>query len=183
MEGHSTGSPHIVDHHAPHSSNINNGDMVLFYALLQACKSKTHLRSVSQNIISNGFQNHAFLGSHLIRKFASFGSLYEANRAFDMISNPNKFTWAAIILANANLGDGKKAIDLYHKMLECPSVEPDSHIFVAVIKACGISLCLKEGKFIENQINLSERKSNTFIGNALIDMYGKFSLCIDIIDI
>lgn len=119
-----------------------------------------------------GLASNTFLGSHLIRMFASCGSLLEANQAFSKLHKPNLFTWSAIISANAKLGHGVQAINLYLQM-QGSNVVPDGHIFSAVLKACGSAGTLLQGKLVHVHIIENEFERDVVVGNTLIDMYSK----------
>lgn len=93
----------MLQHRAPAvSANI-------FYCILLECMKKEDLKAGREAhclIVQGGLDSDTFLGSHLIRMFASCGSLFEANQVFRRLPHPSVFTWSAIILAHANLGQG-----------------------------------------------------------------------------
>lgn len=50
-------------------------------------------------MVRSELDSDSLLGNHLIRLFSLCGSLLEVNQAFCQISNPDVFTWSAIISA------------------------------------------------------------------------------------
>ena len=74
----------------------------LVYCLLQGCTKKKNLacaRRLHSLMVKRGFHKIGIFGDHLIRLFASCGSLLEANEIFHMVSKPSVYTWSAIISA------------------------------------------------------------------------------------
>lgn len=147
----------------------------ILFCLLQGCIKKEDIaagRKVHALIVRRGMGSNSFLGSHLIRMFASCGSLLEANRVFSRLLESNVFSWCAIISAHANLGQGKQAIELYQRML-MSGIKADGHVFVAALKACASATGLTEGKLIHAHISENGYEPNVYVGNALIYMYAK----------
>lgn len=146
-----------------------------YQCLLQSCIVKKDLaigRKVHSLIRKSGFESNSFLGSHLIRLFDVCGSLFEASEAFADLPKPNVFAWSAIILACTKHGQAEKAIKLYQKMQES-NEQPDAHTFVAGLKACAREAALIQGMLIHVQILEKGFDAILYVGNALIDMYGK----------
>ena len=145
------------------------------FRLLQDCIKRKDIasgRKVHDIIKKNSLESNAFLGSHLIRMFASCGSLVDATEVFQMLSNPSIFSWGAIISAHSTLGHMEETISLYHSM--CSSnIRPDGHVFVAVLKACSDSTSLREGRMIHVDVVRYKLDSNVFVTNILVDMYCK----------
>lgn len=78
---------HILQHGLPVSANI-------FYSAIQGCIAKEDLiagRETFCLIVQGGLDSDTFLGSHLIRMFASCGSLFEANQVFRRLAKPSVF--------------------------------------------------------------------------------------------
>lgn len=155
----------------------------VFSCLLQACTLHKDLhtgRDIYSWILRSGFHN-VFLANQLIRMFASFGSLLEANQVFNNFSKPNVFTWTLIILAHADSGHDEHAISLYHRMQAVPSrnSKPDPHLFVAVLKACTNLGNLAQSRLIHADIKQSGLESCIFVANSLINMYAKCGCLLD----
>lgn len=153
---------------------IHISTKILFF-LLKGCMNKKDLsagREVNLFIRRSGFEANTFLGSHLIRMFTLCGSLVEANVVFSKLAKPNVFAWNAIISAHTKLGQAEHAIELYHNLRQS-SVNPNEHIFVAVLKACGNTAALTQGKLIHSHVIQSCLESDLFVGNTLMNMYAK----------
>ncbi|KAH7426167.1 hypothetical protein KP509_11G087600 [Ceratopteris richardii] len=61
---------------------------------------------------------------------------------------------------------------MLHPMLQT-NVLPDAHLFVALLHACAVDGSLFQGKQLHVQIKEQASRFDTFVGNALIDMYAK----------
>eukprot|EP00250_Pteridium_aquilinum_P017426 c23625_g11_i5 orf=599-1879(+) len=113
-------------------------------------------------------------GDHLIRLYASKGSLREANDAFLKISHPSTYTWNAIISAHAKLGDEHTAIALFHQMQGAKgNIRPNRVTFLTLLKASHSIRAIREGMLIHDCVNRSEYACDGVVGNTLVDMYAK----------
>lgn len=153
----------------------------IFDCLLDWCSNKADLaagRDVYDLVKRSGFESNAFLGRRVIRMFVSCGSLLEANEVFSKLPEPNVFTWSAIILAHVKLGQDPQAIELYHQMQKS-NVEPDTHVYVTILKACSSLAALGQGKLIHVCIIERGFEIDVIVGNALINMYAKCGSLVD----
>eukprot|EP00250_Pteridium_aquilinum_P006258 c16214_g1_i1 orf=564-2759(+) len=145
------------------------------YCLLQDCIKKKDLalgREVYRLIKRNSLESNTFLGSHLIRMFASCGSLSDAIEVFRGLSDPSVFSWGAIISAHSSLRKNDQAVSLYNDMC-CSNLKPDGHVFVAVLKACADATSLLKGRIVHADVVRSCLELNVFVTNILVDMYCK----------
>eukprot|EP00250_Pteridium_aquilinum_P014969 c22308_g2_i6 orf=3-1793(-) len=145
------------------------------FRLLQGCIKQRDLaagREINSLITRRGFNINTFFGSHLIRMFASCGSLSDADMVFRKLSDPSVYTWHAIISAHAKLGQSERAIQLYHKLVGA-NVKPNEYIYVAVLKACASLTDLTEGNLIFSYSIEDGLESDLFIGNTMMDTYAK----------
>lgn len=107
----------VVICHVDHQKLRASRDVL--YHLLQSCIEKKCLvsaRKVHQLIRRSGCMLDTFLGSHLIRMFGECGSLTEASRVFQELPDTTVYTWSALILAHAKLGQGEEALKLFGAM-------------------------------------------------------------------
>lgn len=111
-------------------------------------------------------------GDHLIRFYASKGSLTEANNAFLKISHPSTHTWNAIISAHAKGAHGKRALELYYGMRQ-QGVNPDIGTYLGALKACTSIKDLMQGNVIHTHIIKSGLETEIVVGSTLVDMYAK----------
>lgn len=97
---------------------------------------------------------------------------------FDKMIQRTIYTWVAILTVLVNHGLFRKAIGLFKDML-MQGVEFNFYVFPVVLKACtGLDL-VELGKYIHAFVLKTDIVSNVYVGNALIDMYGKCGLVDD----
>lgn len=147
----------------------------ILHRLLLGCIQSKDLaagKRVHSLVVDSGLDTTAFFGNHLIRLFAVCGRLPEANNVFLNILRPSRYAWNAIIQAHAQLGEGKRALELYHEM-DLAGAKPDRVTVLCILRACSSIGDVERGRLIHNQIICSELEADVFVGNTLIDMYGK----------
>lgn len=143
--------------------------------LLQRCideRDEEAGKEIHSYIVRNGLEADVFLGIHLIRMFASFQRLFEANYVFNKLPKENSISWNAIIVAHAKVGQHEQVLKLYQEMKDL-AVEPDGHLFVAVLKSCAAAMDMPKGKLIHAHILEGGFERDIFVGNTLVDMYSK----------
>lgn len=144
------------------------------YYWLQECGKQNdtdleYAKRLRSLIVFSRLDSVQVLADHLIRHFASCGSLLDADLAFKKVANPSAHTWSAIISAHAKLGKAETALHLYYKMMVLGS-KTDKYVFLAVLKACSTLACLR---LIHDHIIQTGLQSVVMIGNAMIDLYAK----------
>lgn len=145
----------------------------IFFTLLQRCMEEKDLATGKELCLLIGrgrFASDPFLGCWLIRMFALFERLPEANEVFNKILKPNVFAWSAIISAHAKLGQPVDAIHLY-QLMQKAHLEPDGHVFAAVLKSCASVRAIVQGTTTHIHIVEVGLESDAFVGNTLIHMY------------
>lgn len=96
----------------------------------------------------------------------------EANELPSKLSKPIAYSWSAMIFANVRTGQNEHAMKLYYKMHR-DGVKPDSHVFVAVLKACCSIADIDLGQRIHAHAIESGLELDLYVGNTLINMYSK----------
>eukprot|EP00250_Pteridium_aquilinum_P021517 c25151_g3_i1 orf=396-3839(+) len=129
-------------------------------------------RHVHTLMVGTGLDALGTLGDHLIRLFASGGSLLEATLAFCKIENSSVHTWCAVMSAHIMLGESAKVFSLY-QMMQQGNTQPNKFVFSCILKACSSTGDLVQGKLVHEHIMRSGVKVDVVMGSALIDMYVK----------
>eukprot|EP00250_Pteridium_aquilinum_P033257 c5373_g1_i1 orf=98-3787(+) len=129
-------------------------------------------RQLHGHVVTNGMHLDEHVGSHLIHMFSSMGSLLEARQVFNDLPTPNAFSWSAIISAHAKHGHLDQALDLYYQMMKS-TVQPDSHVFVAILEACSESVAISRGRLIHTDIVQCGYSGHLHVCNVLIAMYSR----------
>eukprot|EP01018_Ginkgo_biloba_P030650 Gb_26653 [translate_table: standard] len=147
-------------------------DCNTYASLLQSCTTIKSLNQVHAQIVLSGLDQNVFLETKLVNVYAGCGSPGKARRVFDKISEPNVFSWNAIIRCYAWNGPWEETLSLYHQM-QRTGIQPDEFTFPFVLKACARLSALQQGKEIHDQIIRCRLEASLYVGNALVDMYAK----------
>ncbi|CAN6295818.1 unnamed protein product [Urochloa humidicola] len=91
-------------------------------------------------------------------------------KAFDEMEFKELISWNAMLAIYANNGDHVKAVELFLRM-EKDGVEPDSVTLATVLPPCGELSAVSVGKRIHEIIKRKRMLPNSFLENALTDMY------------
>eukprot|EP00250_Pteridium_aquilinum_P010556 c19471_g4_i2 orf=56-1120(+) len=141
--------------------------------LLQRCIVEENLeagRELHDILVGKGLNSDTLVGYRVVHMFIHFDALSEAKQAFDTMTRPDVSTFSTIILAHAKLGYNEEAIRLYNHM-QTLRMEPDGHVYVAVLKACSSTNALKVGRSIHSSIIECGLKQDCFVDSALMVMY------------
>ncbi|KAJ7565312.1 hypothetical protein O6H91_02G056300 [Diphasiastrum complanatum] len=147
-----------------------------YICLLKACarrKDLTEGNRVHALIVQSGLESDIFLGKSLVDMYAKCGSVLDARKVFDTMTEHNIFSWTAIISAYANNGQCEEAIKLFQQMQQTAGIVPDKVAFVVVLNACARVAALEQGKQLHSDIITSGFESDVVIGNTLVHMYAK----------
>ncbi|TKY69974.1 Pentatricopeptide repeat-containing protein [Spatholobus suberectus] len=150
--------------------------MNFYSSLIAQCaqtKSLTTLRAVHTNVIKSGI-SYLFLGHKLIDGYIKCGSLAEAHKLFDELSNRHIVTWNSMISSHISHGKSKEAVEFYRNML-VEGVLPDAYTFSAISKAFSELGLLRHGQRAHGlAVVLGLEVLDGFVASALVDMYAKF---------
>ncbi|XP_057835616.2 pentatricopeptide repeat-containing protein At3g12770 [Cryptomeria japonica] len=173
-----------------HSGRVNEA-LMLFYQMrcedvvpelstmmnvLPAFSESGDLRQckcMHEYIVRNGFDLDCFVGSSLIDMYARCGSIKTARQLFDKMSQRDVVSWTAMIVGYVHNGYARKALTLFHQMVQ-ENIVPNSTAITSAISACGQLGALEEGKRIHDYIRGKKLQLDVYITTSLIDMYGKY---------
>ncbi|KAM7499202.1 hypothetical protein LguiA_023616 [Lonicera macranthoides] len=119
-----------------------------------------------------GYDWNVYVGSALLDMYARCGRMDEAQFIFDGLHSKNEVSWNALIAGHARKGEGENALSLFCKM-QREDFRPTHFTYSSVFTACASSGALEQGKWIHAHMIKSGLKLIAFIGNTLLDMYGK----------
>jgi pentatricopeptide repeat protein len=151
-------------------------DSSTYAALLQGCIDIGTLsegKLVHGHIILTGFFSNAYLGTKILIMYAKCSSLEDARKVFDEMSDRNVVSWNAMITAYSRRGFPEQALALLSQMRAGVGVWPDEFTFASILPACAASGGLRHGREVHEDVIRSGFQSDTFVGNALVDMYAK----------
>ncbi|XP_059067641.1 pentatricopeptide repeat-containing protein At5g13270, chloroplastic [Cryptomeria japonica] len=152
-------------------------DISTYTQLLYLCVVKKALSEGKQihshiNHTSLSFTPHAFLQNTLINMYDKCGSLADARRVFNQITQPDVFSWNVIIAAHRRHGFPQQALILFHQM-QTTAVQSDQFTFSAILPVCAELASLKHGLQIHGKIARFRLQFNVIVMNTVIDMYVK----------
>ncbi|XP_068635597.1 pentatricopeptide repeat-containing protein At2g13600-like [Aristolochia californica] len=160
-------------HNPPHGP-VTSGD---YAALIDSCNSLSFGRQIHGHVLKKGFGGHEFLGTKLLQMYGRCGSVADAVLLFDKMAIRNVYAWAGIFTVCTTSGDFDRAAVLFREML-LEAIELDFFVFPVILKACSGLNALEFGKQLHALLIKRQFVTNIYVGNALINMYGKCG-CLD----
>lgn len=112
------------------------------------------------------------LSLKFIKLYSNSGDLIRARYLFDKIPNPDIHSCTVLINAYTKQGHPKEALKLYSE-LRARDIRPDKLALLSVVKACATLSDVAKAKEIGNDVMRFGFRGDLFLGNALIDMFGK----------
>ncbi|XP_024532206.1 pentatricopeptide repeat-containing protein At3g24000, mitochondrial [Selaginella moellendorffii] len=151
-------------------------DRFTFSSVVDSCASLGALREgkfIHECSTSCGFEKDVILGTALVNMYAKCGSLADAKKSFDGISNKDVVSWSAMIAASAQHGHAEEALELSH-LMNLQGIAQNEVTASSVLHACSHGGRLYEG--IDYFMGLSqdfgiERDEENTVG--FIDLLGR----------
>ncbi|XP_057825470.2 pentatricopeptide repeat-containing protein At2g22070 isoform X2 [Cryptomeria japonica] len=145
--------------------------------LLQACIDKKALsegKQIHSHINDRGFtfSTHPLLQNKLISMYEKCGSLENARKVLDNMTEPDVSSWNIMITAYRRHGISQGAFALFHRMQQT-LVQPDHFTFSTILPVCANLGSLKTGMQIHGKVVRCGFHSHVTVTNTLIDMYAK----------
>lgn len=146
-----------------------------YAVLLKSCTDAEFLRAgqfIHEHISVNGYDHLTFLCNYLIQMYGKCGALEDARFLFDSMDQPNVFTWTMLMAVYIDCGCLEEAYKLFLQM-RLKGAEPNEFTFSTVLGACTSYGGLAKGRHIHACAILYGFDSDTVVGTALVNMYGK----------
>lgn len=127
-------------------------------------------------ILKTGYDSEMEASNSLITLYAKCGSISDARREFNDMSEKNVISWNAMITGYSQHGCGMEALRLFEEMKEC-GIMPNQVTFVGVLSACSHVGLVKEGlDYFESMSKLHGLvpKSEHYV--CVVDLLGRASL-------
>ncbi|XP_024530845.1 pentatricopeptide repeat-containing protein At3g46790, chloroplastic-like [Selaginella moellendorffii] len=150
-------------------------DAFVFSTVLTACSSAGALnegKAIHDCVVLAGMETQV-VGNAIVNLYGKCGRVHEAKAVFERLPERNLVSWNALIAANAQNGHCKDAMQVFQLMDLDGSVRPNDATFVSVVDACSNLLDLPRGKSTHERIIRTGFDSYLFVGNSLVNMYGK----------
>ncbi|XP_022859362.1 pentatricopeptide repeat-containing protein At3g24000, mitochondrial, partial [Olea europaea var. sylvestris] len=118
------------------------------------------------------YEENVYVGSALVDMYARCGQMEVAQAMFGRLERKNEVSWNAVLAAYARKGEGESAVRLFSEMKR-DGFEPTHFTYSSVFMACASTGALEQGKWVHADMVKSGLKLIAFVGNTLLDMYGK----------
>ncbi|KAL5072449.1 hypothetical protein RYX36_011433 [Vicia faba] len=108
----------------------------------------------------------------IVTGFANICRIDLARKFFEQMPERDYVSWTAMIDGYLRMNCFKEVLLLFREM-QVSNVKPDEFTMVSILTACAHLGALELGEWAKTYIDKNKIKNDTFIGNALIDMYFK----------
>ncbi|KNA19696.1 hypothetical protein SOVF_058820 [Spinacia oleracea] len=157
----------------PHLSLTNVPlDSATYASILDSCTSDILGKSVHAHALKSGFHGHEFVETKLLQMYARCDCLHDAHILFDKMPNRNLYSWLALISVNVSNELFDDAFSLFLELLFA-DLWLDFFVFPVVLKICSGLQDIELGKQVHGFVIKAMFVMNVYVGNGLIDMYGK----------
>lgn len=132
----------------------------------------SHGRVAHSSVFKVGLDSDDHTCHSLITMYARCGELSCARKVFDEITERDLVSWNSMISGYSKMKYAGDAVGLFREMRGF-GFEPDEMTLVSVLGACGDLGDLSLGRRVEGFVVETKMELNSYVGSALIDMYGK----------
>ncbi|KAJ4950038.1 hypothetical protein NE237_026870 [Protea cynaroides] len=156
----------------------NTGEKPSQFAFSNVIQSSASLGSLEIGMqlhslsIKTGFNDELFVGSNLANMYSKCGALAYACQIFSEMPYKDQVSWTAMIDGYSKNGNFVEALLAFKKMIH-EGVSIDQFVFCSTLGACGALKDSTFGKSLHSWIVKSGFEWETYVGNALTDMYSK----------
>ena len=122
-------------------------DAQCFYALFNSCGSPKLLeeaKKVHDFFLQSTFRSDLQLNNKVLEMYGNCGSMTDARRVFDHMTNRDMDSWHLMINGYANNAMGDDGLQLYEQMRKL-GLEPNEQTFLAVLSTCASAEAVEEG--------------------------------------
>lgn len=147
----------------------------VYTLLLRLCSRRKALgpaKQVRAYIVKHGLEQNKRLSEEVVSSLVNCGGLEEAAQVFSRMPHRSVFSWTSIISGYSKAGKVGEALRLY-QLMQGEGFRPSKYTIVSLLKACGITADLQEGKRIHTDAKTYRCENDLFVATSLIDMYAK----------
>ncbi|KAL2906912.1 hypothetical protein RDABS01_005622 [Bienertia sinuspersici] len=149
-------------------------DVVVCNALIDAYGKCGHL-NMSCSVFTRMPERDVVSWTSMVAAYARASRMEDACIVFHQMQEKNSVSWTALITGFSQNGRGMEALNHFDQMQK-DGVPPSAFTYVAVLGACADLALTEKGRQLHARImrsNTRVRLLNSFVYNALIDMYCK----------
>ncbi|KAH6760469.1 hypothetical protein C2S51_017418 [Perilla frutescens var. frutescens] len=152
---------------------LNGGaNSTAYAAALDSCSCPNFGKQLHAHLLKNGFHGREFVETKLLQMYGKYGCVDDVVQVFDKMTDRNLYTYTAILNVLLDNGLFEEAL-MHFGRLFLDGVELEFFIFPVALKICvgygGVEL----GRQLQAIAMKVGVESHAYVGNALIDMYGK----------
>lgn len=126
----------------------------------------------SYSIKAATLDREVMFNNTLLDMYSKCGDLNSAIRVFERMDEKTVVSWTSMITGYVREGLSDGAIKLFDEM-KSRGILPDVYAVTSILHACAVNGNLSSGKIVHNYIRENNLETNSFVSNALMDMYAK----------
>uniref|UniRef100_A0A7N0TTR2 DYW domain-containing protein n=1 Tax=Kalanchoe fedtschenkoi TaxID=63787 RepID=A0A7N0TTR2_KALFE len=146
-----------------------------FASLVKAAAARpvdTDGKQIHSSCFKLGYCGDVYVGSALVDMYARCGSMDEAILVFRDLSIKNEVSWNSLIAGYGRKSQGELGLKMFRDM-QREDYKPTYFTYSSVFTACASTGSLEQGKWVHAHMIKSGGQLLAFVGNSLLDMYGK----------
>ncbi|KAL0321576.1 UNVERIFIED_CONTAM: Pentatricopeptide repeat-containing protein, chloroplastic [Sesamum calycinum] len=143
-----------------------------YASLLDSCSCAQFGKQVHAHLLKNGFHGREFVQTKLLQMYGRCGCVDDVTRVFDKMPDRNLYTYTAILNVLLDVGLFEEAFMYFQRSLS-EDVDLEFFIFPVALKICGGYGGVELGMQLHGAAMKIGVLGHIYVGNALIDMYGK----------
>lgn len=147
-------------------------DSSLYGSVLEPCKCPSLGKQIHAHTLKTGFSGHEFVETKLLQMYGRSGCVEQARLLFEKMPLRNIYSGATILTVYADHGYFEESLSLFQQ-LQFEEISLEFFIFPVVLKVCSGLGALELGRQLHGLVIKSQLASNVYVGNGLIEMYGK----------
>ncbi|KAK7340231.1 hypothetical protein VNO77_20929 [Canavalia gladiata] len=154
------------------------GNNLTYPFLFKACARLSDVscgRTVHARVLKLGFESLLFVSNALIHMYASRGHLDFSHKVFDEIPERDLVSWNSLICGYSQCKRYREVLGVFEAM-RVANVKGDAVTMVKVVLACSFLGEWGVADAMVNYIEENEVEIDVYLGNTLIDMYGRRGL-------
>ncbi|XP_047177355.1 pentatricopeptide repeat-containing protein At2g22410, mitochondrial-like [Vigna umbellata] len=154
------------------------GNNLTYPFLFKACARVPHVSrgtTLHGRVLKLGFQPHLFVSNALIQMYGSCGHLDFARKVFDEMPERDLVSWNSLICGYGQCKKFREVLGVFEAM-RVADVKGDAVTMVKVVLACSFLSEWSVADAMVDYIEENKVEMDVYLGNTLIDMYGRRGL-------
>ncbi|KAM3364020.1 putative pentatricopeptide repeat-containing protein [Capsicum galapagoense] len=152
-------------------------DATVMVKILGACSELGVLELTSclhSYVIRGGFLSNSFVGASLIDCYAKCGSMEEAIKVFERLTEKDVVIWSSMFAGYGIHGQARESIKLFHRMVTDSTVYPNKVTFLSILAACSHAGFVEEGiEFFNIMLNKYQLMPESKHYAIIVDLLGR----------